>query len=196
MNILVISGSIRENASTRRVAQHLVNRLSSFEQLQSELIDLTLYEYPIWKEVFHLEVNPPVECRILHDKLEACDAMILVTPEYNGSYSLALKNMIDYYGVKVFERKTIGVSAVSIGSLGGIRSGLQLQQLILAIYAIPVPQMLLIPNVQNKFEENGNLLDQSFTKYVDHFIADFIWYAEAIFVKRGSEQHQPSVKLV
>jgi NAD(P)H-dependent FMN reductase len=195
MNILVISGSIRENASTRRVAQHIVNRLGTNSNLQPELVDLTLYEYPIWKEVFHLEVNPPVECKILHDKLEACDAMIFVTPEYNGSYSLALKNMIDYYGLQVFEKKVIGVSAVSTGTLGGIRSGLQLQQLILAIYAIPVPQMLLIPTVQKMFDDNGNLLDDSFTKHVDRFISDFTWYAEAIFTKRNTAQPQPSIKL-
>jgi NAD(P)H-dependent FMN reductase len=196
MNILVISGSIRENASTKRVAQHLVNQLSVHNDLQPELIDLTVYEYPIWKEVFHREENPPIECKMLHDKLEACDAMIFVTPEYNGSYSLALKNMIDYYGLKVFERKVIGVSAVSIGSLGGIRSALQLQQLILAIYAIPVPQMLLIPNVQNKFDESGILLDDSFIKPVDRFLADFLWYAEAVFSKRKSEQQEPSIKIV
>ena len=93
MNILVISGSIRENASTKRVAQHLVNQLSLHSHLQPELIDLTVYEYPIWKEVFHREKNPPVECKTLHDKLEACDAMIFVTPEYNGSYTSALKNL-------------------------------------------------------------------------------------------------------
>lgn len=195
MNVLVISGSIRENASTKRVAQHIVNQLSMLSHLQSELIDLTLYEYPIWKEVFHREINPPVECKFLHDKLEASDAMIFVTPEYNGSYSLALKNMIDYYGLKVFERKVIGVSAVSTGSLGGIRSGLQLQQLILAIYAVPVPQMLLIPQVQNKFSEEGQLLDPSFSKNVDRFIADFIWYADALFEKRKAGQLQPADKI-
>ncbi|MFI5134970.1 MAG: NADPH-dependent FMN reductase, partial [Chitinophagales bacterium] len=92
MHILVISSSIRENASTKKVAQHLVNQLELQNHLQPELVDLTLYEYPIWKEVFHREVNPPIECKILHDKLESADAMIFVTPEYNGSYSLALKN--------------------------------------------------------------------------------------------------------
>jgi len=173
-----------------------VNQLKALNYLDAELIDLTLYEYPIWKEVFHLDENPPVECKILHDKLEGGDAMIFITPEYNGSYSLALKNMVDYYGLKVFEKKVIGVSAVSTGSFGGIRSGLQLQQLILAIYAIPVPQMLLIPNIHNKFDENGNLLDHPFIKNVDRFISDFLWFAEAIYLKRKSEQPQPTVKLV
>src|SRR5256885_1579289 len=109
MNVLIISSSIRENASTRRVALHLHDQLSKLDLFHVEFADLTEYEYPIWKEVFHREINPPVECISLHDKLAAADAMIFVTPEYNGSYSLALKNMVDYFGLKVFEKKAIGI---------------------------------------------------------------------------------------
>ncbi|HYV93309.1 MAG TPA: NAD(P)H-dependent oxidoreductase [Chitinophagales bacterium] len=184
MNILIISSSIRENASTRRVAIHLFNHLAQVPILQSEFVDLTDYEYPIWKEVFHREISPPVECVTLHDKLSAADAMIFVTPEYNGSYSLALKNMVDYFGLKVFERKAIGVASVSTGALGGIRAAVQLQQLILAIYAIPVPQMLLVPSVQTRFDEFGKLLDDSFAKNVDRFVNDFLWFAEALHEKK------------
>jgi len=186
MNILIISSSIRENASTRRVAIHLFNRLSQIPSVQAEFIDLTDYEYPIWKEVFHREVSPPVECVTLHDKLSNGDAMIFVTPEYNGSYSLALKNMVDYFGLKVFEKKAIGVASVSTGGLGGIRAAQQLQQLILAIYAIPVPQMLLVPSVQTRFDEFGKLLDDSFAKNVDRFVNEFLWFAEALYEKKKS----------
>jgi len=125
-----------------------------------------------------------VECVTLHDKLSAADAMIFVTPEYNGSYSLALKNMVDYFGLKVFEKKAIGVAAVSTGALGGIRAAVQLQQLILAIYAIPVPQMLLVPSVLTRFDEFGKLIDDLFAKNVDRFVNDFLWFAEALHEKK------------
>lgn len=184
MNILIISSSIRENASTRRVAIHLYHYLSRNPAFIAELIDLTNYEYPIWKEVFHKEISPPPECLELHDKLLAADAMIFVTPEYNGSYSLALKNMVDYFGLNVFEKKAIGIASVSTGSLGGVRAALQLQQLILAIYALPVPQMLLVPQVQKKFNDGGDLLDDLFAKNVDHFVNDFLWVAEALYEKK------------
>ena len=185
MNIAIISSSIREGRTTRRVALHLLDQLKKMEKLQTELIDLTDYEYPIWKEVFHREVNPPEECVILHDKLAVADAMIFVTPEYNGSYSLALKNMVDYFGLKVFEKKAIGISSVSTGYMGGIRSALQLQQLILAIYAHPAPQLLLIPSVLDFFGEEGNLLDEPFGNKVDLFLREFIWLSEALFAKRS-----------
>jgi NAD(P)H-dependent FMN reductase len=184
MNITIVYSSIREGASTRRVSHHLMNHLAGLPSLQPLLVDLTEYEYPLWKEVFHREESPPPACVELHDKLAASDSMIFVTPEYNGSYSLALKNMVDYFGLKVFERKVIGISSVSTGSMGGIRAAIQLQQLILAIYAIPVPQMLLVPTVQHRFDSEGTLVDPAFEKNISRFITDFLWYAEAIHEKR------------
>ncbi|MBK9733015.1 MAG: NAD(P)H-dependent oxidoreductase [Chitinophagaceae bacterium] len=183
MNIIIVSGSIRENASTKKVALNLFNHFQRHHNVVTEVVDLKEYDYPIWKQVFDKEENPPAKCIHLHKKLKNSDAMVFITPEYNGGYSLALKNMIDYFGLKVFEKKTIGVTAVSTGGMGGIRAGLQLQQLILAIYAIPVPQMLLVPNIQQRFDNDGVLLDASFEKNVSTFTNEFIWLAEAVYEK-------------
>jgi len=40
--------------------------------------------------------------------------------------------------------------------------------------------MLVTPQVEKKFDEEGNLLDASFKKSVDLFITEFIWLAEKI----------------
>lgn len=183
MNIIIVSGSIRENASTKKVALNLYRHFQQHHSVVTEVVDLKDYDYPIWKQVYEKEENPPVKCAELYDKLQNADAMVFVTPEYNGSYSLALKNMIDYFGLKVFEKKTIGVTAVSTGGMGGIRAGLQLQQLILAIYGIPVPQMLLVPDIHHRFDNDGVLLDASFEKNVSIFTNEFIWLAEAVYEK-------------
>jgi NAD(P)H-dependent FMN reductase len=189
MKVAIVSSSIRENASTRRVSLHLLEKLKVTPQVEPILIDLTDYEYPIWKEVFHRELNPPELMKQLHDQLQNADAMIFVTPEYNGSYSLALKNMIDYFGLKIFEKKVIGVASVSVGAFGGIRSALSLQQLALAIYAFPVPQMLVVPLVQHKYDETGKLIDIAFEKNVQLFLHDFLWLTEAVCLKREKDMH-------
>lgn len=186
MKIIIVSGSIRENASTKKVALNLSQHFKRHHAISAEVVDLVDYDYPIWKQVFDKEKDPPEKCLQMHQKLMTADAMVFVTPEYNGSYSLALKNMVDYFGLNVFEKKTIGVAAVSVGGLGGIRAGLQLQQLILAIFAIPVPQMLLVPNIHQRFDHDGVLLDASFEKNVTLFTKEFIWLAEAIHAKRST----------
>jgi hypothetical protein len=50
----------------------------------------------------------------------------------------------------------------------------------LALWAIPSPQMLLVPMVQNKFDETGNLVDQNFTNNIHTFLTEFLWLAKAL----------------
>ncbi len=113
--------------------------------------------------------------------------MLFVTPEYNGSYSPALKNAVDSFNKTEFARKAIGIVTVTTGAMGGVRAGLALQHLILALFAYPVPQMLLVPAVQNKFDDEGNLLDAAFEKNIASFVKEFLWLAEAVYEKRNSE---------
>jgi hypothetical protein len=42
------------------------------------------------------------------------------------------------------------------------------------------------PQVDKKFDEEGNLLDQNFKKSVDIFINEFIWLAEKIVDEKVS----------
>ncbi|HAR20229.1 MAG TPA: NADPH-dependent oxidoreductase, partial [Cytophagales bacterium] len=44
----------------------------------------------------------------------------------------------------------------------------------------PSPQMLLVSSVQNKFDEQGHLLDENYTKNIDTFLDEFLWLAKAL----------------
>jgi hypothetical protein len=57
---------------------------------------------------------------------------------------------------------------------------LQLQELIYALFGIGSPYMLVTPQVDKKFDEEGNLLDNNFQKSIDNFIKEFTWLAEKI----------------
>ena len=106
------------------------------------------------------------------------NAFILLTPEYNGSYSAALKNILDHFPKQ--HHKVFAIATASTGMLGGIRAALQLQELIYALFGIGSPYMLVTPQVDKKFDEEGNLLDPNFKKSIDIFINEFIWLAEKI----------------
>ena len=106
------------------------------------------------------------------------NAYILVTPEYNGSYSAPLKNLLDHFPKQ--HHKVFGIVTASTGMLGGVRAALQLQELIFALFGIGSPYMLVTPQVDKKFDIEGNLLDAGFQKSVDLFVNEFIWLAEKI----------------
>jgi NAD(P)H-dependent FMN reductase len=111
------------------------------------------------------------------------DAFILVTPEYNGSYTPALKNLFDHFPKQ--SHKVFGIVTASPGALGGMRAALQLQTLIYALFGIGSPHMLVIPSVDKKFDENANLADPFFQKNIDVFLTEFLWLAEHVAEKPG-----------
>ena len=112
------------------------------------------------------------------------DAFILVSPEYNGSYSACMKNLIDHFPKQ--HHKVFAIATASPGGLGGIRAAMQLQQYIFALFGIGSPYMLVTPQVEKKFDADGNLIDPAFKKAVGTFINEFLWLAEKIVEEKVS----------
>jgi NAD(P)H-dependent FMN reductase len=178
MRIAIISGSPRGNSITLRVALHLQQVIRSRTDHETDIIDLREVEMPQLESIFTSVESSPEQYKALSEKMFGADAFILVTPEYNGSYSAALKNLLDHYPKQ--HRKTFAIATASPGALGGIRAALQLQELIYALFGIGSPYMLVTPQVDKKFDAQGNLIDQGFQKSVDVFINEFIWLAEKV----------------
>lgn len=184
MHIAIISGSTRLHRQSHRVALALHQAIAARNpKFQPEVLDLAAYQFPVFEEVLAKHPSPPDGLAEFAEKIRRADAHIFVSPEYNGAYSSALKNAVDYLKEQEFARKPIGVAAVSTGALGGIRAALQMQQLVLGVGGFPLPQMLTVPQVHLKFEEDGALLDPAFEKNIANFLDRFLWLAEAISAK-------------
>ncbi len=179
MNIEIISGSPRIHSITHRVVLHLKKYLFQKTGYNINIIDVRDWELNVLQqEVFKSVETTPVEFKPLAQRMFNADAFIIVTPEYNGSYTTALKNLFDHFPKQ--SRKPFGIVTASPGALGGIRAGIQLQTLIYALFGIGSPHMLITPLVEKKFDEDGNLLDESFLKNIDVFAAEFLWLAEHV----------------
>ncbi len=178
MRINIISGSPRANSITKRAALYLQNVLSKNHEIV--FIDLHQIDLPPMQTVYTNDENTPAEFQELRNKMFAADAFILVTPEYNGGYSPSMKNLLDHFTKTTYTKKAIGIVTASDGMFGGIRASQQMQLLICALFGIPCPQMLIIPQVDKKFDVEGNLLDESFTRNVDNFLKEYLWLAEAL----------------
>jgi len=119
---------------------------------------------------------PPRNSDPLLKECFAADAFILVTPEYNGSYSPAMKNLLDHFPKQ--HHKPFGIVTASPGPMGGIRATQQMQLLVNALFGIASPYMLIVPAVDKKFDGQGNLLDESFQNNIHNFITEYLWLAE------------------
>lgn len=181
MNIEIVSGSGRTDSITFRLALHLQKALSEKTTHTINILDVREAHFPDLQEgVFSSIENTPEPHKKIAKRMFKADAFILVTPEYNGSYTPMLKNLFDHFPKQL--HKPFGIVSGSPGGLGGIRACLQLQLLILALFGIPSPFMLVTPQVDKKFSEDGELIELSFQNAIDNFIAEFLWLAEKLKV--------------
>lgn len=178
MNIEIIAGSPRKESTTYRLVLFLKRYMSDKTEHNIDILDVRDWEFPALQEVFTSPDRTPENLKPLAKRMFNANAFIMVTPEYNGSYTGALKNLFDHFPKQA--HKTFGIVTASPGSLGGIRASQQMQLLINALFGIGSPYMLITPNVDKKFDEAGNLLDPLFQKNIDVFVSEFLWLAESL----------------
>ena len=76
-------------------------------------------------------------------QVKAADAIVFVTPEYNGTFTAALKNAIDYLSAEWAYKP---VSFVSYGGLsGGLRAVLSFKPIASAMGMYAIPQSVALP---------------------------------------------------
>lgn len=179
MKIVIISGSIRSGRRTHKLAEFLTQRLNGESDVQTELIDLQEYELPMFHHRWEHQDPPPENLARMGTLLMEADAMVLVSPEYHGSYTGVLKNAIDHYW-KEFARKPIGVATTSTGQHGGINASIQMQHLILSLGAFPIPQKLLLPDIGAHFDEEGQATEFA-SQRIEKFLKLFLWFSRALY---------------
>jgi len=147
------------------------------------IIDVREWILPVLQEqVFTSVDNTPEQYKPLAKRMFGANAFIIVTPEYNGSYTPPMKNLFDHFPKQL--HKAFGIVTGSTGSMGGMRASQQLQLLVLALFGVPSPYMLITPYVDKKFNDKGELVEQSFYNSVHTFVTEFLWLAERLTANR------------
>lgn len=119
MNALILVGSLRADSYNALLARELVG-------LMPEGVDSIIYdglgELPHYNEELDGETVPaPVVA--LRGAVEQADAVIIVTPEYNGAVSSAIKNAIDWGSRPYGDAALTGKPALVFSATGSPRGG-------------------------------------------------------------------------
>ncbi|HZD59559.1 MAG TPA: NAD(P)H-dependent oxidoreductase [Anaerolineae bacterium] len=160
VNVLGFAGSLRKGSYNRaalRAAKQLAPetmRLDIFE-----LNDIPLYNGDVEAQGFPLPVQE------FKAKIEASDALLIVTPEYNYSIPGVLKNAIDWASRPPTEtpldRKPTAIMGASTSRFGTVRSQLHLRQVCFGLNmpVLPQPEVYIL-RARDKFDAAGNLTDE------------------------------------
>src|SRR5690625_6827225 len=72
--------------------------------------------------------------------------------------------------------------------MAGINASIQLQLVILGVGAYPMPYKLLIPHINNSFDDQSEPQNESVIKMTEKFLNEFLWFADALVKKKREEQ--------
>ncbi|WP_455381421.1 NADPH-dependent FMN reductase, partial [Salinispira pacifica] len=113
----------------------------------------------------------------LKERIAGADGILFAVPEYNYSIAGVLKNAIDWVSrppdSSPLRNKPIAMMGAG-GRLGTARAQYHLRQVSIFTRMLPmVAPELMIPLAQEKFDEKGDLTDESYLPRLREFLEAF-----------------------
>ena len=171
-NVAILVGSLRKDSLNRKLANALIALAPASLKMQIvEIGDLPLYNQDS-------DGDPPPAARKFKEQVQAADAVLFVTPEYNRSVPGVLKNAIDTasrpYGQSAWNGKPGAVISLSPGAIGGFGANHHLRQS-LVFLNVPVMQQpeAYIGNGANLFDDKGGISNDATREFMQKFLAAF-----------------------
>lgn len=179
MKIAIIIGSLRKKSYNKRIAEFIKERYSANHEIEL----LRLNELPLFNE--DIEKDPPTAVKEFKNAIKKSDSVIIVSPEYNHSIPGSMKNALDWCSreERVFVDKPVLVMGASNGNVGTARGQSHLKQVLNApgLSAMVLPgNHLMVPNVQDIFDEEDHFTDERTIKYLDKVMDNLVKWVEKI----------------
>ena len=171
----IIIGSTRPGRIGPSVADWIAERAGEHGGFDVRVADLAELNLPLLDEPNHprLRQYTKQHTRDWSALVDASDAFIFVTPEYNYGFNAALKNGLDYL-FHEWQHKVAGI--VSYGGVAaGTRATQMLKQVLTTLKIMPVPEAVNIPFVAKHLDEDKRLkpteeMEQSATAMLDEIL--------------------------
>ena len=181
-------GSLAKRSINRRLALALT-RLAPPELTMREIPigDLPLYSYDF-------DNDYPPAARALKDAIDAVDAVLFVTPEYNRSIPGALKNAIDWasrpYGRNSFNQKPSAMIGTSTGKIG-TAVGQQHLRSILAFCNSPQMNSIeaYIQFEKGLITDEGEVTVESTREFLRNFMNEFYAFIARVHIALAGFTH-------
>lgn len=172
-------GSLSSSSINRVLSRALINLAPS----DLEFTEIPIGNLPLYSPDFDNDFPP--EALALKQAIDASDAVLFITPEYNRSIPGALKNAIDWasrpWGRNSFHHVPAAVIGASPGQIGtalaqqtlrGVLSFCNARQM-----TAPEAYIQFIPGV---FTETGEVTDDSTAAFLRDFMEEFRVHMERV----------------
>lgn len=182
--IPILLGTNRKDRQSEHVAKWVLSKMRERDELETQFFDVRDFHLPYDHYGQEIKEQFP-EWR---DAIVAADALIVVTPEYNHGPPGPLKSVLDLL-LREYVHKAVGFVAVSAQVWGGTRVIETMTHIVRELGLVLTFTDLNFPRVQDKFDAEGNLLDEAYNARFDAFMAELIWMATTL---RWGRENVPS----
>jgi chromate reductase len=179
MRILFFAGSLRKESFNKKYLRVAYDVLSAQAGVEAELIDLLDYPLPVFNQDIQDKEFPQAATGFI-DKVSKADAVIISSPEYNGSISSPLKNTVDWSSrgkQNPWLGKQVLLLGASPGALGATRGLWHSRRPFEVLGAFVFPEMSGLPRAHEAFDEKGALKDKASADRLAKLLHSFVEYA-------------------
>lgn len=174
MHILALCGSLRAGSLNRHLLE--VAGRSLPDDVTFEVSSL-VGALPLFNA--ELEVEPvPEPVRAFHRAITDADAILIASPEYNGSLTGPLKNAIDWAsrpsGNAVLAGKPLAVIGASPGRFGAAWAQAETRRITDRIGAAVVPLELPVARADQAFTDDGLLRDPDLSRRLTRLVTALV----------------------
>src|SRR5437588_1865638 len=181
--IPVILGTARRGRRSEHAARFVFEQTKRRADIETELIDVC--ELPMKLDDAGEQMKDPK----FSATIQRCDALIIVTPEYNHGYPGLLKHALDM-NLEEYIHKAVGICGVSAGPFGGARVIEALLPVMRELGLVTIFNDVNFGHAAKIFGENGKLLDESFVSRTAKFLDELIWMSRVL--RYGRENIAPA----
>jgi chromate reductase len=191
VRLLCLAGSARSGALSVQL-RDAAARIAEAQGAQTAVLDLRALQLPLYDGDHEAAHGVPAGARKLRDAIAAHDAVLLVTPEYNGFPTPLVINAFDWLsrlpaeegalaGVAVTASKPTALLSSSPGAIGGLRAMNFLRQYLqMAFGMLVVPRQHAVGHANGVFDEHGALKDEKVAQAVHAVVQALLRVAAAL----------------
>lgn len=184
-SLMIVVGSVRPNRAGLPVANWVRSVAESHGRFEVDFVDLKELALPFMDEPQH-----PAKRQYTHQhtldwsaRVDAADAVVLVSPEYNHSYGPALKNALDFLAQE-WKHKPVGL--VSYGGVsGGTRGVAALDPVLTTVGLVKTSHSVEIDYVGSHIADGVFTPTEKHQALMSHQLDDLTELAKALTALRS-----------
>jgi chromate reductase len=183
MNILILAASAQGVSVNKKLAAAIGQLIAADGSHGIDIPDFKDFSMPMYDGDLEQASGVPATAQALAVRIQQADALIVCTPEYNGSIPGGLKNTLDWLSrlrPHPLVAKPVLLTGASPGALGAIRGLWHTRVPFEALGALVYPEMFGLSAANEAFDEEGLLKDARKSDQVNKLLDNFLGFAASV----------------